>query len=429
MRKRAAQLVSVSVAGALVALAGCGGQSSGGGGGHKSSDGSVTLNWQMWASGSDEEKQLKHLASLVTEEHPDIKVDLRTVPFKDYFTKLQTQAAGGDEPCIVSMQSLRLPGFAGLMEPLDSHLGKAAVSTDGIEPAALKALERNGKQYALPMDLATMLMYYNKDAFARAGVAEPGAGWTVQDFEKDAKSLTGKGKTGFGLSFSDLNSLTMALTYNGARPVTAGGKPQLDDPAMVKAFTWYSSLATKDKAASVPASSSDGGWAETQFVNGNTAMAVDGTWNLGSTTSQAKFKVGVAPIPAGPGGSKTYVANSGFGISKACAYKDEAAKALGVLTGPEAQKYLAGQGRVFPARTDAKADYEKFLTGQDAGSAGTVKAGMKAVRDGLAGGEPFVGTENWDEVNTLFSQYLLEAYTGSKTAEQALTTIQQKAAR
>ncbi|MFF4761120.1 ABC transporter substrate-binding protein [Streptomyces sp. NPDC001292] len=382
----------------------------------------------MWASGADEEKQLKHLASLVTQEYPDIKLDLKTAPFKDYFTKLQTQAAGGDQPCIVSMQSLRLSGFADLMEPLDDDL-EGATGTDGFEPAALKALQWDGKQYALPMDLASMLMYYNKDAFAKARLPEPKSGWTVVDFEKAAKSLTKNGKTGFALSFSDLHSLTMALTYNGARPVTADAKAQLDDPAMVKALTWYAGLATKAKAASVPASSSDGAWAETQFVNGNAMMAVDGTWNLGSNTSQAKFKVGVAPIPAGPGGSKTYVANSGFGISKSCAYKKEAVKALSVLTGPEAENYLAGQGRIFPARAAAQPAYEKFLIQQSGGKAETVKTGMKAVHDGLAGGVPFLGTRNWDEINTLFSQYLLEAYTGSKTAQEALTTIQKKAER
>ncbi|QNS02231.1 ABC transporter substrate-binding protein [Streptomyces xanthii] len=428
MRLRAVQWAGVAAAGALVALAGCGGSSGEGSGGSKKSDGSVTLTWQMWAAGADEEKQLKHLASLVTQEHPDIELELKTAPFKDYFTKLQTQAAGGDQPCLVSMQSLRLSGFTDLMEPLDSLL-KDGAGTDGFEPAALEALQWQGKQYALPMDLASMLMYYNKDAFAKAGLDEPKTGWTVADFEKAAKSLTKNGKTGFGLSFSDLPMLTMALTYNDARPVTTDGKAQLDDPAMVKAMTWYSGLATKDKAASVPASSSDGGWAETQFVNGNAMMAVDGTWNLGSTSTQAKFKVGVAPIPAGPDGSKTYVANSGFGVSKSCAYKKEAVEALSVLTGPEAQNYLAGQGRVFPARTAAQPAYEKFLTQQTGGQTETVKAGMSAVRDGLAGGEPFVGTQNWDEVNTLFSQYLLEAYTGSTSAESALTAIQKKAGR
>ncbi|MDI3404210.1 ABC transporter substrate-binding protein [Streptomyces cavernicola] len=389
----------------------------------------MTLTWQMWASGADEEKQLKQLAALVHKKHPNIRIDLNTAPFKDYFTKLQTQAAGGEQPCLVSMQSLRLPGFAELMEPLDAHVKKAG--TEGFEPAATEALQYEGKTYALPMDLAAMVVYYNKDAFAKAGVPEPKAGWKVADFEKAAKSLTGQGKKGFGLSFSDLHSLTMALTYNGARPVTKDGKPQLDDPRMVEAYDWYAGLATKAKSASVPASSSDGGWAETQFVNGNTAMAVDGTWNLGSHIGEAKFKVGVAPIPAGPDGSKTYVANSGFGMSKSCAYKDEAAKALAVLTGPEAQQSLAEQGRVFPARTDAQPAYEKFLTeqnGSDPESAETVELGMKAVMDGLAGGEPFVGTENWDQVNTLFSQYLLEAYTGSKSAKESLTTIQQKSA-
>ncbi|MFI6503328.1 ABC transporter substrate-binding protein [Nonomuraea typhae] len=397
-----------------------GGGASGTAGGAKQDDGTITLDWEMWAGSEDEKAQLDHLAQLVTQQNPKVKIALRTAPFNDYFTKLQTEFAAGKQACIVSMQSLRLGAYADLLEPL--------TAPEGFAPASLDALKMDGKQLALPYDLASMLVYYNKDAFAKAGLPEPKAGWTVADFEKAAKTLSTGGKSGFGMSFSDLHTLSMLLSYNGATPVTADVKLQMDSQPMADAVTWYAGLGTS-KSGSVPASSSDGGWGETQFVNGNAMMAVDGSWNLGSHIKDAKFAVGLAPLPAGTAGSKTYIAGSGFGVSKSCAYKDEAKKVVETLTGKDAQAYLAGVGRGFPSRTEQQAGYEEFLVKQNAGKEADVKAAMAAVKEGLAGGVPLFTTKNWDNVNKLMAQYFLQVYTGAQPPKEALATIQQQGSR
>ncbi|NUR89517.1 MAG: extracellular solute-binding protein, partial [Nonomuraea sp.] len=276
--------------------------------------------------------------------------------------------------------------------------------------------------------LASMLVYYNRDAFAKAGLPEPKSGWTVADFEKAAKTLSTGGMAGFGMSFSDLHTLSMLLTYNGAKPVSDQLKLQLDSQPMVDAVTWYAGLA-KSTGASVPASSSEGGWGETQFLNGKAAMAVDGSWNVGGVFKDAKFKVGLAPLPAGANGSKTYVANSGFGVAKSCPYKEQAVKAVSILTGPEAQGYLAGAGRGFAARTAQQADYEKFLVKENPDNADGVKQAMSAINDGLSGGVPLFTTKNWDAVNKSMAQYLIQAYTGAQSPKDALAAIQQQGAR
>ncbi|NUW45418.1 ABC transporter substrate-binding protein [Nonomuraea rhodomycinica] len=423
MHMRRGVLLALGLAGVMVTTACGGGGGTGTSGGARDTGGTVTLDWEMWAGSEDEKAQLDHLAALVTQKHPAIKVNLRTAPFNDYFTKLQTEFAAGKQPCVVSMQSLRLSAYADLLEPLD---GKADVQ--GFAPAALQALKLGGKQLALPYDLASMLLYYNKDAFTKAGVAEPKSGWTVADFEQAAKKLSTGGKAGFGMSFADLHTLSMLLSYNGAQPVTPDVKLQFDSRPMVDALTWYAGLATA-KAALVPASSSDVGWGETQFVNGNAMMAVDGSWNIGSALKDAKFAVGFAPLPAGSGGSKTYLAASGFGVAKGCPYPAEAAQAVSVLTGPDAQAYLAGQGRSFPSRTDQQAAYEEFLVKQDPKNAEAVRGAIASVKDGLAGGVPLFTTKNWDSVGKLMAQYLIRVYTGDQSPQDALATIQQQSAR
>lgn len=419
MRRGITAIAATALAASLT-LTACGGESESGG--SKADDGTVTLDWQMWAGSEDEKAQLDHLAGLVTEKYPDIKIKLRTAPFGNYFTKLQTEFAADKQACLVSMQSLRLAGYTDLLEPLNDH-----VDTDGFDAAALGALNIDDQQLAMPYDLGSMLMYYNKDAFKDADLPEPKADWTIEEFEKAAEKLTTGDKAGFGMSFADLHSLSMLLSYNGATPVDKDVKLQFNDDKMAEAAEWYAGLA--EKAASVPASSSDVGWGETQFVNGNAMMAVDGSWNLGSNMTQAKFDVGVVPLPAGPDGSKTYVANSGYGVSKSCAFKEEAYKALEVLTGPEALKYVASEGRGFPARTEQQADFLDFLVKQDPDNEEAVTAAMTSLQDSVAGGVPLFTTKNWDDVSKLMGQYLIEAYTGATTATEALDSIQQKGER
>ena len=89
-----------------------------------------------------------------------------------------------------------------------------------------------------------------------------------------------------------------------------------------------------------------------RFTSGNVAMYVDGPWQLLNIKKKANFTVGMAPVPAREAGSITLSAGSGFGISTTSKHQDEAWKAIQVMTGPDAEKYLAEAGRAFAARND-----------------------------------------------------------------------------
>ncbi|MFQ4150371.1 sugar ABC transporter substrate-binding protein [Arthrobacter sp. LAPM80] len=394
--------------------------------------GDVTLDWSFWSQGDEGNKTWKDLAAQVTKEYPNIKVNLTTAPFSDYFTKMQSQLASGTAPCIVSMQSLRLPAFAKAMTPIDGDLAKAAGFTESEwESGALKALQNGGKQFALPYGLSTMVMYYNKDAFKAAGVAEPKDGWTTDEFVAAAEKITkASNKPAFGQTFSDLHMSAQLLAYNGAKPVSAEGQLQMTDPAFASAFSWYTSLATEKKISSIPASSSDVPWGEQQFVAGNVAMAVDGSWNIKSNvTDAAGFKVGVVSLPQGKDGGGTFSANSGFGISSTCKNKTEAAKAIGVLTNAQSQQASAKAGNL-PARTAAvpafieglKADVDPKNPGySEQVAAVTKKSSEMAV--------PFISTNNWDKVTKLMAQQFQLAFGGKSTPAEALKNVQDSGAK
>ncbi len=428
--KLAKKLTAIALGGALaLGASACGSTAPSDGG---NAGGEVTLDWSFWSQGDEGNQTWKDLAGKVTEKYPNIKVNLTTAPFSDYFTKMQSQLASGTAPCIVSMQSLRLPAFAKAMTPIDGDLAKAAGFTESEwEAGALKALQNGDKQYALPYGLSTMVMYYNKDAFKAAGVEEPKDGWTTDEFVAAAKKITeATGKPAFGQTFSDLHMSAQLLAYNGAKPVSANGELQMTDPAFESAFSWYTGLATEDKISSIPASSSDVPWGEQQFVAGNVAMAVDGSWNMKSNvTDAAGFQVGVVTLPQGTEGAGTFSANSGFGISSTCKNKTEAAQAIGVLTDAESQMASANAGNL-PARTAAVPAFieglKKDVDPKNPGYSDQASVVTKAASESAT---PFISTSNWDKVTKLMAQQFQQAFSGKSTPAEALKAVQQSGAK
>src|SRR3954451_894057 len=89
-----------------------------------------------------------------------------TVPFPDYFTKFKTASAGGSPPDVMEMSwtgQYHDVVNAKTLAPLDALLP----SLPKFYPAVLNSLRVNGKIYAIPLDLNTLTVAYNKDIFAK----------------------------------------------------------------------------------------------------------------------------------------------------------------------------------------------------------------------------------------------------------------------
>ena len=375
----------------------------------------VTLTWFMW-SGSDAEKAAwQKVADMVTAKYPDIKVQLDTAAWPDYWTKLPTLAASNTLPDIVSLQSLRAPGFASLMVPLDDRIKQDNFDIDAFDKSIVGGLSNEGHIFALPYDFGPLLIYYNADMFAKAGIPAPKAGWTVDDFVKAAKALTKDNQYGYSVGGVDP---FVAWAASAGASYLKDGELDLTNPKLVDAFQSYVDLVAKEKVAPLLPSSGTplGDVSRGRFAAGDVAMIIDGPWQLINLKNSVKFKIGLAPLPAGAAGSITVSAGSGFGISTTSQHPDEAWKAVQVMTGPEAEKFLASEGRAFASRiADQKYWYEAAAEGIE-----NAQEGLDAAQKGAL---PYVTTANWNTVNNLFEQYEPLALSGSQTAAQVLETI------
>lgn len=376
----------------------------------------VALTWGMWVGSDAEKAAWQHVADMVTAKYPDITITLQTSSWPDYWTKLPTLAASNQLPDIVSLQSLRTPGFASLLTPLNDLAKRDNFDLTAFDKSIIGGLSSDGQVMALPYDFGPLITYYNADWFKQAGVTPPAPGWTVDDMKKAAKALTSGTKYGFGVGGVD--QVTSWALSAGATYLTSDGDLDLTNDKLAKAFQDYVDLVAKDKVAPLQAASGGaqlGDMSRGGFAAGNIAMVVDGPWQLINLKNSVKFTMGIAPVPAGAAGAIGVTAGSGFGIAKTSPHQEEAWKAIQILTGPEAEQYLASQGRAFAARTAAQQYWYANAEGVD-----NVKPAMAAA---LKTAQPEVTTPNWNTVNNLFEQYEPLALAGKQTGAEVLATI------
>lgn len=113
------------------------------------------------------------------------------------------------------------------------------------------------------------------------------------------------------------------------------------------------------------------------------------------------------------------MSGTGFGVTTGCKNPDEAWKAISVIIGADAQKYIADAGRGFPAYLDAQANWYEVAG---------VEGAKEAIDTALATVDPYRTTPKWNETSALLQQYGVQAFNGSESPESVLQQVQAQVA-
>ncbi|ODT83884.1 extracellular solute-binding protein [Devosia sp.] len=132
-----------------------------------------TVVWWDFLSGGDGVR-MKTLLDKFAEENPDIKIEATTLEWgTPFYTKLQTSAAIGEGPDISTYHLSRIPlGVeTGTLSAISAdEMAAAGISAADFEDANFKAAQVDGAQYAVPFDIHSVVLYYNKTALEAAGL-------------------------------------------------------------------------------------------------------------------------------------------------------------------------------------------------------------------------------------------------------------------
>lgn len=119
---------------------------------------------------------------------------------------------------------------------------------DDFYPAALNAVRHKGENYARPLTLEPLVLYYDPDLFSASGVRPPDTSWNWQVMRESARRLTKEGSDGqidqWGLYASGFYHPLLLIWQNGADLVTKDGKASaIADAAAVEALQFFYDLA------------------------------------------------------------------------------------------------------------------------------------------------------------------------------------------
>ena len=277
-------------------------------------------------------------------------VKVETVPYADYFTKLQTAVAGGTAADAFELDYQNFITYAdnGSLAALDGVDGATYKSS------LLDSFQSDGKQLGLPESFSDVVMFYNKDLFKKAGVALPTADWTWKDEQSAAQKLTNAGDKVWGdyqpISY---NEFYKAVNQAGGSFLSADGKSvAFDSAAGVAAADWLvgksgKTMPTEAQGAGTPDFDTN------LFKSGKLAMWHTGIWMFGAL-ADVPFDWDVAVEPGDTQKASAMFAN-GVGVNAASKNKEAAQKWLEYLTGSKtaAETRVASSWELPPVADEA----------------------------------------------------------------------------
>lgn len=371
-----------------------------------SDSGQTTVRYFTFSAAPDHEADLDRVVTAFEDANPDIDVQVETAPYDSYFTKLQTAVAGGTAPDTFELNYENFVTYAAsdALAELDD------VDAAPFAPSLLEAFQHDSKQYGLPESFSNVVLFYNKDLFEKAGVAEPTSDWTWADEEAAAEKLTAKGVYGDYQPVS-FHEFYKALAQTGGSFLSEdGSEATFNSPEGEQAATWLISkmgttMPTEKDGVGTP--DYDSGL----FKAGKLAMWHTGIWMFGAM-ADAPFEWDVAVEPGDVQKASAMFTN-GVVVSADSDNTDAAQKWVEFLTGSQESAEMRVETSWELPPTSDEAVLAPYLEV-------TPPANRQAVFDSLDAPVLPPVIERQQEMQDAVSAELAEAAAGRKTVKQAL---------
>ncbi|MEU0657845.1 MULTISPECIES: ABC transporter substrate-binding protein [Streptomyces] len=309
----------------------------------------VTLTfWHGWSAPA-EVKAVDAGIERFEAAHPNVTV--KAVPnVTDDKIQQALRAGGSHAPDVVSSFTTDNVGkfcSSGAFADLAPFIEKSGIDLEKtFAKPRLDYTRFEGRRCALPLLGDAYGLYYNKDAFRKAGITAPPKTWS--EFDEAAVKLTKpKGDSyeqlGFMPTFHGYESTPGHLVAQWSPTYfdKDGRSGIATDPAFAAMFTWQKNLVDKlggfAKLERYRNTFGDEWGAKHPFHTGQVAMQLDGEWRLGmATDAKVPFEVGVAPLPvpdeqAGDHG-KGYLSGTIVGIASTSRKQNAAWELVKYLT-------------------------------------------------------------------------------------------------
>ncbi|MGG7464327.1 MULTISPECIES: sugar ABC transporter substrate-binding protein [unclassified Plantibacter] len=354
MQKRTLPLAILATA--ALGLTACAG---GGTAGGDTVDGKgQTLNvWIMQGTNPDSEKFFSQVGDdFKKETGATLKVEY--VQWADAHDRFVTSIAGGTTPDVAETGTTWTAEFAdaGALAPIGDLVDKAGLSKDLVK-GLVQSGTYDGEMYGMPWYAGVRSIIYRTDVFDELGLKAP-TNWDEIVADVAAIKAAKPDMIPFPVpGDAEFDTYPWVWGAGGEISEKKGDKwvSQLASDKSRAGLQWWTDLALKHNSSSAGATT----WKETDvmdnFLQGNVAMAVMGSWTPATIDQKApdlKGKFAAIPIPGETGGiSPSVLGGSHLSMFETAKNKDLAFKFIELMTTGKYASQWADETGYFPGQT------------------------------------------------------------------------------
>ncbi|MBS5080255.1 MAG: sugar ABC transporter substrate-binding protein [Clostridiales bacterium] len=281
-----------------------------------------------------------------------IKTNLQVVTWDEYWTLLEAGAQGGTLPDVFWMHSNESSRYMSndmLLDLTDKISGSDVIDPANYPEDIWGLYTYDEKYYAVPKDVDTVALVYNKKMFDDAGIAYPDDTWTWDTFVETAKKLTKEDGSQYGTAIRNTNNQDgyYNMIYDMGGKVISDDKKSsgYDDPNTIKGMQIIEQMIKDGSMPSQETMSETN--PEALFTSGKVAMIPQGSWMVAyyRDNEYSKENASFAVIPSAPDGTRKTIYNGlGWAAAANGSHTDEAWQLIEYLGSKEAQEKQAQLG-------------------------------------------------------------------------------------
>lgn len=411
---------------AFALLVGCGSSNS------SADSGKTVIKFWTPKWGDADTEWYEKVVKTYNESQDKVKVELEIIPGEAWDQKITAAQASGTGPDVVTMNYNKIAFSAkqGAIKPLDDYITQQAWDDlyDNVEGFVMY----EGKHYAYPLlSEPSALLFYRTDMFKEAGLNPDMEIKTWDQLIEVGKKLR-NGRT-YGLTVA-ANEGDLGWAHWGWQGMI-GNMPISDDWSKAtinnenyeKLFEFYSTLYKEDIVPKQELAIYAEGWKP--LAEGRTAMAITGSWGIGSIKREYPEIVEhlkVIPVPTPDGDKNRPTASLGgwtMAIDGNTKHEKEAAEFISWMLAEDTtfiEEYILDVNKLskFTARKSVDEALSKKAEVQED------KFNKVVVEEVIPNAipEPIYA---WD-ISMMYSNALQEVIAGTKTPKQALETAEKE---
>lgn len=388
----------------------------------------ASIEITYWESSTSDKAGWDLMFSSFKNDHPEISIKPQVYPSATYRDQLDTRIAGNDWPDVVRYTYQRMGKFkeAGVMLDITGKISEASLAD--VVPAYLSAMTYNGKLVGMPHHTDTVAIFYNKAMFAKSGIRIPKNatdGWTWDELTEIARKV--KVDNNLDYAFAGIWEAGSGYRYlpfiymNGGSVLGADMKTiTINSPEALKATQMYETWRKENLI--VKTGFTQTAAANNLFVAGKIAFTFSGSWHCSFMNDNMPNNWGVTYMPQVNGKTGSDMGGNGLFAYAKTKFPTASTIFIDYMTTKDNMKKFCEASNFIPVRTSLISEGLKYTSFQNE---------MDTFLDIVATIDPKMAADEtsarFQQLNTIYAEEMDPlVIDGSKTAQQALTKMEQR---